>query len=208
MKHLIFLPAFCLFASCDQDSKIVSEPDPEPAACCSEEPAPEAVEASEGSIYQLDSQWRDAAGKERSLGSLSGQVQVVSMGYTTCQYACPRLLADMRQIEANLPEEVRKLTHFSFISIDPERDSPERLSAYRKENKIDLERWTLLTGDVGSVQELAVVLGIQFRKTGDGDFAHSNVLTVLNSKGEIIHRQNGLGGDSRATIAAISGAAR
>lgn len=175
----------------------------EKKSCCSEHPTPEAVEASADSIYQIDSDWKDQGGHDRKLKSLGGRVQVLTMGYSTCKFACPRLLADMRLIEAGLPKDVAAKTGFTFVSIDPETDTPARLAEYQEENNIDPTRWTLLTGETSSVQELAVVLGIQYRKIDARDFAHSNLITVLNAKGEIIHRQEGLAADPAATIKAI-----
>lgn len=209
MRSILLIPFACFLSSCDQNltEEVVSPSEPETPACCSEE-APEAVEASEDSIYQLDSKWRNAAGDEKDLSSLGGNIQVVSMGYTTCQFACPRLLADMREIESGLSGEARGKTRFTFISIDPDRDTPEQLARYREENELDPARWNFLTGDSGSVQELAVVLGIQYRKVSDTDFAHSNVITVLNDKGEVIYRQEGLAGDPKPTVEAIVAAAQ
>jgi len=175
----------------------------ETKSCCSEHPSPDAVEATENSIYQVDSQWQDQSGKKHQLKSLGGRIQVVTMGYTTCKYACPRLLADMRLIESGLPQEIAAQTGFTFISIDPETDTPARLAEYRKENHLDSARWTVLTGDAESVQELAVVLGIQYRKVGEKDFAHSNLITILDANGEVIHRQKGLEADPQDTIKAI-----
>jgi len=126
------------------------------------------------------------------------------MGYTTCEYACPRLLADMEAIDEKLPKNVRENIHFTFISIDPERDTPARLAEYRKEKEITSARWSVLTGDASSVQELAVVLGFKYRKTSATDFAHSNIITVLNKKGEIIHREQGLGIDPKETVKVIT----
>ena len=225
MKLTILFTAGCFLtsflASCDSQKKTASTPDStqpdeeetvgfpvaaegEKKSCCSEHPAPEAVEASADSIYQLDSKWRDQGDHERSLKSLGGRVQVLTMGYSTCKFACPRLLADMRLIESGLSKEVAAKTGFTFVSIDPETDTPARLAEYQKENKIDPSRWTLLTGETSSVQELAVVLGVQYRKVDAKDFAHSNMITVLNAKGEIIFRQEGLAADPAATIKAIT----
>ncbi|MGB0774965.1 MAG: SCO family protein, partial [Akkermansiaceae bacterium] len=180
-----------------------SEQVEEKGACCSEHDELAAGEVSEDSIYQLDATWKDDTGSERKLKSLGGKIQVITMGYSTCKFACPKLLADMRAIEAGLPKAVRSKIHFTFVSIDPETDTPARLSEYRKENKINASRWTLLTGETSSVQELAVVLGIQYRKTTGTDFAHSNLISVLNAQGEVIHRQEGLTADPAATIQAI-----
>lgn len=172
-------------------------------SCCSGAAAPAASEVGEESIYQLSSIWRDDSGKKRLLKSLTGKIQVVTMGYSSCKYACPQLLADLRAIESGLSAEVREKIGFGFISIDPAADTPERLAAYRQEHKLDSGRWTLLTGDAATVQELAVVLGIQYRKTSGSDFAHSNVITVLNAKGEIIYRQEGLATSPDGAIKAI-----
>ncbi len=222
MKIITLSMTAFLFVACEKNKETSGAPDTTPTtnkeavttvtsggekeACCPEHPTPAALEASENSIYQIESIWQDDTGTDRQLKSLGGRVQVVSMGYSTCKYACPRLLADMRLIEKGLPEDVRKVTGFTFLSIDPEADTPERLAEYRKENRIDPDRWTLLTAPTPSVQELAVVLGIQYRKTSDKDFAHSNVITVLNNKGEVIHRQEGLAADPAESIKAIKSA--
>ncbi|MGJ8696749.1 MAG: SCO family protein [Verrucomicrobiaceae bacterium] len=206
MKYPLFLSALFLFASCKQEPPVSATPDTESATCCEGEEAPGALEAVEGSIYQLESKWTDDQGKVIPLASLAGNIRVVCMGYTTCQYACPRLLADLRAIEGKLSPELLDKTRFTFISIDPEADTPARLAEYRKESQIDPEHWTLLTGDADAVQELAVVLGIQYRKTGEADFAHSNVITVLDSQGVILHRQEGLSADPTETLKAIAAA--
>lgn len=222
MKLTVLVLTSCVLAACSKQAATTAETEaPEPAAaekdsnaavsaeegsCCSGHDAPQAVKISEDSVYQITSRWQDSAGKERLLKSLGGHVQVVTMGYTTCKYACPRLLADMREIEQKLPEEVRAKTYFTFISIDPETDTPARLAEYFKENKLTSQRWTALRGETDSIQELAVVLGVQYRKSSEKDFAHSNVITVLNSNGEIVHRQEGLGADSGPTVKAITAA--
>ena len=178
----------------------------EEGSCCSSHPTLPAAEIetiSEDSIYQLESAWKDQTGKDRDLKSLAGKIQVLTMGYTTCKYACPRLLADMRAIEDGLPEDIRNETGFVFVSIDPERDTPQRLAEYEKESEVDPTRWTMLTAETPSVQELAVVLGIQYRKVDDTDFAHSNLITVLSVQGEILYRQEGLGAAPAKAIQAI-----
>lgn len=234
MKVTLLLTVICLFAACNskkqpvetqnesqatsaQESKSCcpgcveipvkkETPAPEKESCCDDEAAPQAGKASDESIYQLSSTWLDANNQTRTLKSLGGRLQVITMGYSTCKYACPRLLADMRIIEAGLPKNIQADTHFTFFSIDPKIDTPERLTEYRKENKIPSTRWTLLTSDETTVQELAVVLGLKYRRTGETDFAHSNLIIVLNKKGEIIHRQEGLAADPATTIEAIKNA--
>ena len=51
--------------------------------------------------------------------------------------------------------------------------------------------------------EMAALLGVKFKKSADGQFAHSNVITILNPEGEIIHQQIGLGQNLIPAVKAI-----
>ncbi|MBM3851613.1 MAG: hypothetical protein FJ399_00495 [Verrucomicrobia bacterium] len=55
--------------------------------------------------------------------------------------------------------------------------------------------WTLLHGEDSPVQELAMLLGVKFKQDARGQFAHSNLFTILNAEGEIVHQHAGLLGD-------------
>lgn len=153
------------------------------------------------SLYNLSSTWVDQHGRSRPLGSLGGRVQVVAMVYTHCGYACPRIIMDMKRIEGLLPDDAE--VGFVLVSIDPERDTPGRLGRYAESVALEPDRWTLLTAPDPDILELAAVLGVRYRRTADGEFEHSNVITVLDPAGETAHRQLGLGQDPTATVAAI-----
>ena len=159
--------------------------------------------ASDFSLYHLDAPWTDQNGEERRLASLAGRVQVVAMVYTTCAHACPRILADMKRIEASLPEASRDHVGFVIVTIDPERDTPEQLARYASDVRLDPARWTLLTAPDNTVLELAVLLGVEYRRISETDFSHTNVITVLDQAGEIAHRQLGLGAEPDTTLARI-----
>jgi len=70
-----------------------------------------------------------ADGREFRLGRQRGQVVVMAFGYTFCPDVCPTTLAEFAQVKGRLgPAE--KQVRFVFITVDPERDSAERLRAY------------------------------------------------------------------------------
>lgn len=96
---------------------------------------------SDMSIYNLPSTWTTQNGKDIQLKDLQGDVLVMVMIYTSCKAACPRLVADMRNIEERLPEHSKKNVKMIFVSIDPETDTPERLKAFAQENLMDGEPW-------------------------------------------------------------------
>jgi protein SCO1 len=153
------------------------------------------------SIYHLESEWWNQHGEVQPLEGLAGRVQVISMAYTHCSYACPRILMDMKRIEGQLGDPER--LGFVLVSIDPERDTPDRLRDFAESTRLGAEAWTLLGGSDGDILELATLLGIRFRAEGEGEFAHSNTILVLNPSGEIVYRQLGLGEDLTPMLDAI-----
>jgi protein SCO1/2 len=169
--------------------------------CCTKELKP-AAKTSDTSLYQLDSKWTTDEGKEIKLVTLGGRPQVVVMFFATCAYACPILVHDLKQIEAALPEEMRGKVGFTLVSFDTERDTVKALATYRKQHKLDSD-WTLLRSTEDDILELAALLGVKYKKESSGQFAHSNLITVLNEKGEIIFQQAGLNNDPGAAVKAL-----
>jgi protein SCO1/2 len=143
------------------------------------------------SLYQVESTWKTDAGNEIKLGSLKGRPQVVLMFFSHCTTACPILVNDLRRIEAALTPDARSRVGFTLVSFDSERDTPTALAEYRKEWKLPAS-WTLLHGKPDDVSELAALLGVQYRQSTDGQFAHSNVITLLDANGEISLQPAGL----------------
>lgn len=155
------------------------------------------------SIYQLESKWRDDRNTTVPISSLRGRPVVMVMIYTTCQYVCPLLVEDVKQIEAALDTEDRKRVIFALISFDSQRDTPEQLAAYRKKRNLGRDNWVLLSGQPDEVLELSAVLGVQFRPDGRGEFLHSNLITVLDAEGVIRHQQVGIANERDKTTTAL-----
>ena len=61
-------------------------------------------EISSASIFNLSSLWKTQNNQEIELKDLKGDVLVVVMIYTSCKAACPRLVADMRNIHAKVDD--------------------------------------------------------------------------------------------------------
>jgi protein SCO1/2 len=71
----------------------------------------------------------DVDGKPRSLADWKGKVTVVFFGYTQCPDVCPTTMAELAQIRTMLGSDGDRLQTV-FVTIDPERDTPEVLKAY------------------------------------------------------------------------------
>ena len=162
----------------------------------------------EMSIYNLPSHWTNQNGEEIELKELQGKVVVMVMIYTTCKAACPRLVADMRNIEKQVPEEKKDDVQYVFVSIDPETDTPERLKAFSKENEMEDEKWLFLRGTEADTREFAAVLAVNYKEISPMDFSHSNIISVFDHQGEMVHQQEGLGVDNKETVQTIIDLAR
>ncbi|HET6540302.1 MAG TPA: SCO family protein [Chryseolinea sp.] len=161
-------------------------------------------EPTEMSLYHLTSQWMTQDGEAVTLQDLKGKVQVLAMVYTTCQYACPRIVADLKDIQSKLQDKgLAEDAHFVLVSIDPKVDTVGRLKKFADDNDMNPAEWTLLTGKESGTLELAALLGVKYKKTSASDYAHSNIITIINPEGEVAYQQVGLGGDPTQTIDVI-----
>lgn len=160
------------------------------------------------SLYQLESIWTTAFEQHMQLGDLHGKTRVVVMHYTSCEYACPILMGQVKTIANALPPGVKNRVGFVTVTFDPERDTPKVLKAFSEKMNLEPPDWTLLHGAPDDVLELAVLFGVKYKKDNQGGFSHSNLITVLNKAGEIVHRHVGLHRPIAETIAAITRAAQ
>lgn len=158
---------------------------------------------SDMSIFNLPSHWTTQNGEEIELKDLQGKVVAMVMIYTSCQAACPRLVADMRNLEKQIPDNKKDKVQYVFVSIDPEVDTPERLKDFAIENKMDSDKWLFLRGTEEDTREFAAVLAVSYKRISPIDFSHSNIISVFNKNGELVHQMEGLGVDSKETVDAI-----
>ncbi len=82
-----------------------------------------------GADYAKGFQLVDFSGQPRSLADFRGKVVAVFFGYTQCPDVCPTTLTEMVQVKQLLGADGDKL-QVLFVSVDPERDTPEVLKAY------------------------------------------------------------------------------
>ncbi len=155
----------------------------------------------ETSIFNLTSEWKTQNNETIELKELKGDVLVMVMIYTSCQSACPRLMADMRNIYAAVEDKSIK---YVLISIDPTVDTPQRLKEVAIENQMDNEQWVFLQGTEETVREFANVLAVKYKKITPLDFSHSNIISVFDKDGVLYHQQEGLGVDNKETVAKIN----
>lgn len=98
------------------------------AACDSGKPQFRGIDIT-GADYAKDFQLTDFDGQPRQLSDFRGQAVVLFFGFTQCPDVCPTTMNEMAQVKQLLGPDGDKL-QVLFVSIDPERDTPEVLKAY------------------------------------------------------------------------------
>lgn len=154
------------------------------------------------SIFHLGSEWTNRTGEKLKFVSMKGKIQVLAMVYSSCQYVCPRIVADIKKLESKLGKRSKEI-NFVLVSIDPDRDKPEKLQKYSKSKKITHPNWYFLSGSDDSVLELAAVLGVKYKKLPDGEFSHSNIISIIDGEGVVKYQQVGLNQDPENSLSHI-----
>jgi len=134
-----------------------------------------------------DFQLTDQHGKPFTLDNLKGHWSFAFFGYTQCPDVCPTSLAMLAQVLRKLEQStVDTLPQVLFVSIDPERDTPEQLAGFVPYFHPD---FIGLTGEPRELLVLTRQLGILYGKSPDGDadnyeMDHSAAIILFDPKGK------------------------
>ena len=123
--------------------------------------------------------------------SLNGQWTMVFFGFTNCGYVCPTTMAELGKFYKNLEQQgVKKLPRVVMISIDPERDSQDKLETFV--TAFDPHFYGA-RGSKDVVQSMTKELGVVYAKialngqlTDDTyDIEHTGTVLLFNPKGQL-----------------------
>jgi protein SCO1/2 len=127
------------------------------------------------------------------------------MFYASCPTACPLLIGDVLALEEALPPGVKEDTRVLLVSLDPARDTPEKMAQVVSDRSLDTDRWTLSRAELADVRVVAAALSVSYRALDDGEMNHSSILTVLDRDGVPVQQLEGLRQDPAPLVAALSG---
>nr|WP_315495461.1 SCO family protein [uncultured Rhodoferax sp.] len=97
-------------------------------ACSEQKPSFASVDVT-GANYAKDFELTDHNGQVRHLTDFKGKVVVVFFGFTQCPDVCPTSMAELAEVKQMLGKDGDRLQGL-FVTVDPERDTPEVLKAY------------------------------------------------------------------------------
>lgn len=173
------------------------------AACKKTASTPEKQTISELSIYNLETEWENQEGEKIQFKDLQGNVLVVVMIYTSCKAACPRLVADMKNIQKAVGKSSGKPIRYVLVSIDPKKDTPQKLKEFSIENNMTDSHWLFLRGTEETTREFANTLAVKYKEISPIDFSHSNIISVFDENGDMKFQQEGLGLDNKEIVKKI-----
>lgn len=101
----------------------------------------------------------DQRGQPFGTRELAGKVWVADFIFTACQEACPLLSERMKEV-GHRAKRLGPDFHLVSISVDPERDTPQKLAAYGARYGANPIAWSFLTGPADAI-ESAVVGGFK-----------------------------------------------
>ena len=117
----------------------------------------------------------------------SEKLMLIYFGFTYCPDVCPTTLIKVSDIIDRLKEDSKEINSI-FITVDPERDTPEILSDYVSAFHQDIIG---LTGTKGEIEKVTEDWGVYYQKEildGEEDYTmnHLDIIFLANANGEFI----------------------
>ena len=120
--------------------------------------------------------------------SFKGPLTAIFFGFTNCPDICPMTLNNLDLVIKNLKQEKKEKFKVFFVSIDPERDTPEIIKDYL--NSFDNKMYGI-TGDPKKIFLMSQSWGVMSEKifTGEGEYLinHSSSIILLKN-GKFVSR--------------------
>lgn len=115
-------------------------------------------------------------------------LRIVYFGYTSCPDVCPTTMSDLKRAIAQLDPADQQRIEVAMVTIDPDRDVPEKLDAYVTTFIPDGD--AVRFEDPEALAAAAAAFGAQYRvEPGDGDepeVSHSGDLYVVDARGDLV----------------------
>lgn len=128
----------------------------------------------------------DQDGQPFRLSDLRGKVVVMAFGYTACPDVCPATLSDFKRIRALLGDRADQV-QFVFVTVDPERDTPDRLRGYMAAFDPAFKG---LSGDLAALEHVWQSYGVYHKKQFVGSASgylvdHTSRIYVVDAQSQL-----------------------
>jgi protein SCO1/2 len=130
----------------------------------------------------------DEDGRPFTDKDVEGKVLIVDFFFTRCTSICPKMSAQMQQLQLQLNEPKYKDVLFLSHTVDPKHDTPEVLKAYAKRLEADPKRWKFLTGNAPDIYRqgnLGYLLSANADPSAAEQFVHSPQFELVDKRHHI-----------------------
>ena len=127
-------------------------------------------------------------GNRLQLSDLKGKVLLVSFIFTTCNGSCPATTSRMVGVQQELARRGRLKegrVHLLSITLDPARDTPEKLRDYMKLYDADPASWTILTGSADEVAKTIKAWDMWVKPAANGQLDHPSRIFLIDKQGRV-----------------------
>ncbi len=175
---------------------------------------PQGVTISSGTLLKAprpiaDFTLRSSSGAPYTRADLTGHWTVVFAGFTFCPDVCPTTLTELKAVKARLGAAAGQV-RFLFLSVDPERDTPDKIGQYLKFFDPAFEG---ATGDTAALDTLGANLGFVYAKVPGATpesytIDHSTALILIDPEARVVgyltppFRPDAMASDLQAIVAA------
>ena len=129
----------------------------------------------------------DDRGEPFTPADLQGKWSLMFFGFTFCPDVCPTTMAQLNEFYGKLKPELAKQTQIVMVSVDPARDTVDKLSGYVHYFN---PQFRGVTGEVVALHTFATALNIPFTKApGGGEnylVEHSGNIVIINPNGHYV----------------------
>jgi len=135
-----------------------------------------------GLMPELQFELVNADAQSVTAADFGGKINLLFFGFTYCPDICPTTLAQLAAAIKVLPQELQQQVQVLFVSVDPERDSGQRLNQYAKAFG---EHFTGLTGTQEQLQQLSGNdNSVEISFLGDYNVSHSSAVFAFAADGQ------------------------
>lgn len=140
---------------------------------------------------------------------MKGQIVIVDFFFTHCPTICPGLTRNMKRLQESINngervgDRTNEQVHFLSFSIDPERDSVQRLKYWADRFQINPDQWWLLTGNKKTIYNLGInemKIPVEDGLGVDTNFMHTDHFILLDSNHYVRGYYHGLDSVSLAKL--------
>jgi len=133
-------------------------------------------------------------GKQVGLDDLPGKIIIADFFFTSCPSICPTLTRNMKRLQDAFVK-TDSLVRFVSFTVDPERDSAQRLKTYGDKYRINHDTWWMLTGTKKEIYDIALhefKANIAQEEGVDTGFIHTDKIFLLDKDRVVRGWYNGL----------------